>query len=194
MAQSSMSAVIAPLLDDSRADYEDVLAELAAAPDHLRRESLLEAKEGLEIVVSQLSGVRDIASAHVAAENLRRLLEGSQPAIKAQIVDHALRFLQENVLGTIPAVVPAATARACAVNFLRQAIKPNDQRAILADMTKLGLAQWATRNHVPLGMAVRNQLRAAGYTEAVLGVSSLDEVWVQLLQEALAPPESGGRS
>lgn len=129
---------------------------------------------------------------HVAAENLRRSLQGSQPAIKWQIVDHALRFLQEHVLGTIPATVPAATARASAVNFLRKTIKPNDQRAILADMTKLGLAEWTMRNHFALGMAVRNQLRAVGYTEAALGVPSLDEVWAQLLHEALASLGSGG--
>lgn len=33
VAQSRILSVIAPLLDDSRADYEDVVAELAAAPD-----------------------------------------------------------------------------------------------------------------------------------------------------------------
>lgn len=160
--QSNVAAVIAPLLDEFHADYQDVLAELAAAPDRLRRESLLEAKEGLEIVVAQLSRVRDLASAHVASENLQRSIEGMRSAIKVQIVNHALDALRQDVLGPIQPTIPPETAWASAVTFLRREIKPHDQRAILADMTELGLPQWSTRNHMLLGMAVRNKLRAAG--------------------------------
>lgn len=52
---------------------------------------------------------------------------------------------------------------------------------------------WWAPHHFRGGMALRNRLRDAGYGERELGVTNLDNVYVQLIEEAAGVP-SGGRS
>jgi hypothetical protein len=78
-------------------------------------------------------------------------------------------------------------AWANAVRLVRSRIEP-DQRAALRDAIDADIEAFAAKHHLGTGMFVRNLLRRYHYEEAVLQVSSLDEVWDRILSEALADP------
>jgi hypothetical protein len=78
-----------------------------------------------------------------------------------------------------------AAVRARAVLFLCNGMEEPTRAALLESMRKSGLREWAVENHFPFGVSVRNQLRAAGFTESALGVESLDSVWAELLSDAV---------
>jgi hypothetical protein len=46
-------------------------------------------------------------------------------------------------------------------------------------------ANWSRHPHFRGGLVVRCALRGNGYTERLLGVASLDEVWPDLLERAV---------
>jgi hypothetical protein len=112
-----------------RKELTDVLTELAAAPDPLRRESLLEAQEGLEFVIPQLEAIADIQTAFEASRRLAHRIEGLHPAIIVQIVSHARDQIDERLLTPLHATIPQDQARHAAVRFLQAQINPGDRQA-----------------------------------------------------------------
>jgi predicted GNAT family N-acyltransferase len=66
---------------------------------------------------------------------------------------------------------------------------PPAARAAYARLIDADPAGWSRHPHFRGGLIVRCALRGNGYTERLLGVSSLDEVWPDLLRRAVdAPP------
>ena len=77
------------------------------------------------------------------------------------------------------------SVRANAVLFLRSGLEEAMRISLLTSARQSGLRRWASDNHLPLGASIRNMLRVAGFTESALGVDSLDDVWADLLWDAL---------
>ena len=132
MSQPHISSIVSELLEFYRLDLEKVVAELAGTPDPLRRRSLLEAKEGLEFVIGQVASIGDVATAFMVSQGLARRIEGLQPAIIVQIVEHARQSIADRVLAPVHASVPRGQGREAAVRFLAGQITDSDRRAIPA--------------------------------------------------------------
>lgn len=91
-----------------------------------------------------------------------------------------------------------ATARACAlwgsaVIFVRAllASDPGATERVRRQWREDPRGWWAP-HHFQAGTALRNRLREAGYGEGELGVTNLDNVYVELIEEAAGIP-GGGR-
>lgn len=71
-----------------------------------------------------------------------------------------------------------------AVKFLQDCIPPEVKskiRAVIANDP----VHWFADYHLSWGMGVRNALRKVGYGEAHFGVKNLDDIYVELVEEAL---------
>ncbi|HEX6750668.1 MAG TPA: hypothetical protein VF092_25500 [Longimicrobium sp.] len=68
--------------------------------------------------------------------------------------------------------------------FLRQWLPPAARDAY-ARLMYADPAGWSRHPHFRGGLIVRCALRGNGYTERLLGVRSLDEVWPDLLERAV---------
>ncbi|MGH7603534.1 MAG: hypothetical protein ACRENK_05975 [Gemmatimonadaceae bacterium] len=115
----------------------------------------------------------------------RASLEGLQAAVKVFIIDGARSAIADEMLGPVRVVPERDSARESAIAFLRQEIPSATRAGILADIKRKGLEKWAVEFHMPFGMGVRNRLREVGYTEAVFGVTTLDDIWSDLISEAV---------
>lgn len=89
-----------------------------------------------------------------------------------------------------------ATARAraavwlSAVRFLRGHIPAAEQTQVREELLQPeGLAPF----HFWWGMSIRNALRGAGYCEEAFGVQNLDNIYIQLVTEAVAGPNQEER-
>lgn len=82
---------------------------------------------------------------------------------------------------------------AAAVHLIRSRIAPDHRDALREAMQSDSLA-FSAAHHMSAGLTVRNLLRMNGFTEEALAVSSLDEVWADILRDALreGPDEIGG--
>jgi len=69
-----------------------------------------------------------------------------------------------------------------AVNFLKRRLY--DQKAIKGAIKKDPVG-WFTAYHFHWGMAVRNMLRHEGFGEKYFGIKNLDDVYVELVEEAV---------
>jgi hypothetical protein len=79
----------------------------------------------------------------------------------------------------------AAAARAEAVEYLRKQIPEKTKATILEGVRTAGRKKWMVSQHFAYGMAIRNNLRAAGFTADALGVDDLDNHWADFLWEAI---------
>ena len=109
---------------------------------------------------------------------------GSQPIAKFQVLRLAIDAIDKYIFVPLRPVHPPGTARPFAINYLRQQLSEVDRKAILDQVARQGIEEWAGVYHMSFGMAVRNKLREADYDERALGVDSLDEVWAHLILEA----------
>lgn len=73
--------------------------------------------------------------------------------------------------------------RAPVLTIVAQLLKPMAQQ-IQTDFEKDKL-NWWKRGHFHWGLAVRNQLRRQGYDSKYFGVPNLDDIYVNLVEEAL---------
>lgn len=84
--------------------------------------------------------------------------------------------------------------RDSAILFLRTML-PDESRELLRGLIRADPDWWWAEYHHLGGMSVRNSLREAGYTEQALGVITLDDVWVPLLEAAVSDePKAAGQS
>ena len=73
-----------------------------------------------------------------------------------------------------------------AVQFMRDYIPPSDKGRIRAAIAHDGIRTWITPYHFHWGMAVRNALRAKGFGEREFMIDNLDNIYVPLIEEAVA--------
>lgn len=74
--------------------------------------------------------------------------------------------------------------------FLRRWLPPAARDAY-ARLMRADPTGWSRHPHFRGGLIVRCALRGNGYTEHLLGIRSLDEVWPDLLERAVRPEHSG---
>lgn len=84
-----------------------------------------------------------------------------------------------------------ATARASkhwavALHYLRGYLMPQVQ-AQIRELMRTGSEQWPAGYHFGWGMALRNALRSAGFREETFGITNLDNIYVELVEEAVTP-------
>lgn len=77
--------------------------------------------------------------------------------------------------------------------FLRRWLPPAARDAY-ARLIFSDPAGWTRHPHFRGGLIVRCALRGNGYTERLLDVRSLDEVWPELLEHAVRPESLNGGS
>lgn len=78
-----------------------------------------------------------------------------------------------------------AATREEVADFLRKWLPPS-ARETYARLIRNDPAGWSRHPHFRGGVIVRCALRGNGFTERLLGVSSLDEVWPELLERAVS--------
>lgn len=74
-----------------------------------------------------------------------------------------------------------------AVGFVRRILSPATRaevRQAIARCTDERIP-WVTPHHIGWGMAIRNELRANGYSEQHLGIGNLDNVYVDIIEAAV---------
>jgi hypothetical protein len=147
--------------------------------------SIESAALALRCVVAALQKVRDKRTAVAAVQILQADCARLSPG-PTHVIDEALTRLEEHIINPFE-VDQDLDAWANAVRLVRSRIEP-DQRAALRDAIDADIEAFAAKHHLGTGMFVRNLLRRYHYEEAVLQVSSLDEVWDRILSEALADP------
>jgi hypothetical protein len=81
------------------------------------------------------------------------------------------------------------TTRDEAAVFLRRWLPPA-ARDVYARLMEADPTGWSRHPHFRGGVIVRCALRGNGYTEHLLGIPSLDEVWPDLLERAVRPEHS----
>lgn len=74
--------------------------------------------------------------------------------------------------------------------FLRRWLPPAARDAY-ARLMRADPTGWSRHPHFRGGLIVRCALRGNGYTEHLLGIRSLDEVWPDLLERAVRPEHTG---
>ena len=89
-----------------------------------------------------------------------------------------------------PVVYGDIHKRRAAVEFLSHTI-PDDEKETLRSRIAEDPKAWWSRNgwHFVGGMRVRNVLRKNGYGEEYFGVGNLDDIYVELLEEAVKEEE-----
>jgi hypothetical protein len=157
--------------------------ELAGEGGTLRRKGLGEVLSAIRFVEAELGTIRDPGTAAIARQRLKQSLAGSVDAGWFGPVNHAVELIDARILTPIRAA-PQENPRAGAVRLLKRLITEEARERIL-DAIRSNPSGWQSESHFGLGMAVRNNLREHGYTESVLAVENLDEIWADLLCEAL---------
>jgi len=71
-----------------------------------------------------------------------------------------------------------------AVGFLKRTIAPGSKSHIRARIEQ-DPERWWVGGHFRAGMLVRNCLRVSGYGEKEFGITNLDNIYVELLEEAV---------
>ena len=71
-----------------------------------------------------------------------------------------------------------------AVTHLRAWLTPNVQQQI-RELVNIKSTDWPAGYHSFWGMGVRNELRQAGYGEQEFGVMNLDNIYIELIEEAV---------
>lgn len=102
--------------------------------------------------------------------------------IKVQELIEVLRELLGDVhldLGEVP------RSAAEAIAFLPRQLSAETKQALTQDLSQ---DEARVRLDFRLGMAVRNSLRSAGFTETALGVRDPDDVWFGFVKAALRGP------
>ena len=74
--------------------------------------------------------------------------------------------------------------RKAAVLYLCEVI-PEDMRCQIAELVKRTPRTWWGLHQRILGTHVRKELRKNGFGEEFMGVENLDDVWVELVEEAV---------
>lgn len=92
-------------------------------------------------------------------------------------------MLREAAQPFTPAPMDPATRDEVAV-YLRRWLPPAAREAYARLMAR-DPDGWSRHPHFRGGVIVRCALRGNGYTERLLGVDSLDEVWPELLERAV---------
>jgi hypothetical protein len=157
------------------------------------RESFRKQLRAMRMVVETLSGVSDLPGALDAQQTFMRAVEGFHDGSFVMPIIRAERMISEEIVEPFRPEIPREGAREAAVSLLAQRISPSDKAAILSEIASLGIEDWKVGAHFGAGMAVRNTLRGAGFSERTFGVSDLDEIWLELFLEALKRvPDSAG--
>ena len=76
-----------------------------------------------------------------------------------------------------------AELKAPALAFLRTTLTPAQDQIRVAMQSDP--ATWWAKYHFGWGMATRNALRRAGFGEEYFGVHNLDDIYIELVEEAL---------
>jgi len=71
-----------------------------------------------------------------------------------------------------------------AVDFLRGFLPP-EVRSQIHDLVQMQSEAWPARYHMDWGMHVRNSLRNTAFGEKDFGVLNLDNIYVELVEEAV---------
>lgn len=72
----------------------------------------------------------------------------------------------------------------CAIECLKGWLESGTKRK-LREMIKKAPSNWFAEHHFFFGMAIRNHLRQSGFGESYFGINNLDDIYVELLEEAV---------
>jgi len=160
-----------------------------ATENQLRGDALTAAAAVWREVADLVVTITDEASARRVLERVESEVTGLRIAGQVQPWFALLRALGQ-LLQPPPLEIPdGVSPREAAVSFLRQALGDDIASNIWEQMESD--ADWSIKNHMSVGMGVRNSLRRRGFDERLLRVADLDDIWAELLRDAVAPREQG---
>lgn len=138
----------------------------------------------LERVIDALAGVTDYSSAEAACNQLKRDAAELHSSGWTHQIDQAIALLTDNILA-VHRLDPDKSTRTNAIALLRARISADDRKKI-RELMRGDLESFRIAHHFGVGAMVRNLLRRHGYDEASLQSGSLDEIWAELLWEAVS--------